>query len=42
MKPEEPTFTGDKTPPTPGEEEEEKEASEGGRLVGVVGGCLKV
>lgn len=40
MKPEEPTFTGDKTPPTPGEEE--GEASEGGRLVGVVGGCLKV
>ncbi|KAI3363037.1 hypothetical protein L3Q82_011696 [Scortum barcoo] len=31
-KPEEPTFTGDKTPPTPGEEE----GSEGGRLVGVV------
>lgn len=34
MKPEEPTFTGDKTPPTPGEEE----GSEGERLVGVVRG----
>lgn len=34
VKPEEPTATGDKTPPTPGKEE----GSEGGKLVGVVRG----